>query len=194
MGREYQSLDGLWETHFVVEEPEPGTLYPDRDLEFAERLEVPGYWQEQGHAFRGTVAYRKTFFWRPVKPYYMLTVGAVDYVAEVWLNEVYLGPVESEYRPFNVDVSSLLEEGENRLVVLVTSVLPACPERKEQVKGANLHWDCIPCKQGPINDPLVPSSSSLWYPAPAVATGGIVGHVGLTGYDTFISYGTAFLP
>lgn len=186
MGKDYRSLDGIWEAHFSPHELEPGMAHPGHEWDFSERLEVPGYWQEQGYPFQGTVVYRKGFSWRADKPHYMLHLGAVDYVAEVWLNDIYLGPVESEYCSLNADVSHLLKEGENRLVVFVTSVLPAHPERKTQVKGANLHWDCVPCKQGPVNDPLVPSSSSERYPVPVLATGGIVGHVGLVGYDTLV--------
>lgn len=186
MGKDCRSLDGIWEAYFSPHELEPRTTHPDREWDFAERLEVPGYWQEQGYPFHGTVVYRKSFSWKPDKPHCMLELGAIDYLGEVWLNDVYLGPVESEYCSLHVDVSDLLKEGENRLVVFVTSVLPGCPERKMQVKGANLHWDCVPCKQGPINDPLVPSSFSERYPIPVLATGGIVGHVGLAAYDTLI--------
>ncbi len=76
---------------------------------------VPEYYQDG-------VWYRKTFTVSAANAgkYAKLMFYAVNYVADVWLNGVYLGYHEGGYTPFAFDVSSVLVAGgENKLVVRV---------------------------------------------------------------------------
>ncbi|MFB3879721.1 MAG: glycoside hydrolase family 2 protein [Armatimonadota bacterium] len=51
----------------------------------------------------------------------MLRFGAVDYIADVWLNGEYLGRHEGFFAPFTFGVTAIAREGKNTLVVRVDS-------------------------------------------------------------------------
>ena len=53
----------------------------------------------------------------------LLHFGAVDQIAEVWLNDQYLGEHVGGYLPFSIDVTAVIREGENTLRVRVTDTL-----------------------------------------------------------------------
>ncbi len=53
----------------------------------------------------------------------LLHFGAVDQIAEVWLNDTYLGKHVGGYLPFTFDVTNAARAGENRLRVRVTDKL-----------------------------------------------------------------------
>lgn len=55
--------------------------------------------------------------------YAVLTFKGVDYFADVWLNEVYLGSHEGYNNPFSFDVSGILQPKDNLLVVKVSAPL-----------------------------------------------------------------------
>lgn len=55
----------------------------------------------------------------------LLHFGAVDQVAEVFLNGHYVGRHEGGYLPFCFDVTEYVQEGENRLLVKATDTLSA---------------------------------------------------------------------
>jgi beta-mannosidase len=52
---------------------------------------------------------------------YILRFNAVDYIAEVWLNGVYLGKHEGFFAPFEFRVTDYLSDGTNTVVVKVDS-------------------------------------------------------------------------
>ncbi len=53
----------------------------------------------------------------------LLHFGAVDQIAEVYLNDVFLGRHEGGYLPFSFDVTDSLRDGENTLFLWVTDAL-----------------------------------------------------------------------
>ncbi|MBO4873600.1 MAG: glycoside hydrolase family 2 [Lachnospiraceae bacterium] len=53
----------------------------------------------------------------------LLHFGAVDQIAEVYINSFYVGHHEGGYLPFEFDVTEYLREGENELFVEVTDAL-----------------------------------------------------------------------
>ncbi len=65
--------------------------------------------------------YRRTLFCneRTVGGYVLLHFGAVDQIADVWINGQYAGGHVGGYLPFTLSVEELLTEGENELVVCV---------------------------------------------------------------------------
>jgi hypothetical protein len=55
----------------------------------------------------------------PLSPIYLLRFGAIDYLAEVWLNGIAVGGHEGGETPFALDVTHALRPGENLLAVRV---------------------------------------------------------------------------
>lgn len=92
-------------------------------------VRVPAPWQSQSPDLRhysGVGWYQRTFQlppdWRHDRCE-MLVFGAVDYLAQVWVNHTPAGEHEGGYLPFELDVTGLLQPGENTLIVRVTDRL-----------------------------------------------------------------------
>ncbi len=111
------SLDGSWEFQF---DPSDGQS-PNALAEW--RLaQVPMPWQAQFSDLRGASGvawYRRRFGWAGTGQGAHLHFGAVDYHATVWLNGERVGEHAGGYLPFDFEVTSLLQAGENLLVVRV---------------------------------------------------------------------------
>jgi beta-mannosidase len=136
-GRPRMTLDGIW--RYRPEEDEPGESlgYQDPDLDPSSwpemRLPTNWYLTEIGDFF-GTVWFRRNFRvpaeLRGQRLY--LRFGAVDYVADVWLNGVFLGSHEGMIAPFEFDVTDVVDlEGDN--VVVVKDAAPRDPTEYIQV-------------------------------------------------------------
>lgn len=106
----WQSLNGLWELDGM---PIKVPFVPQADLS--------GY---KG-TLKGTMVYRKSFRWISGHPNrrVLLHFGAVDQIAEVYLNDVFLGRHAGGYAPFSFDVTEVITEGGNILKVKVTDEL-----------------------------------------------------------------------
>lgn len=140
-GRTVTSLDGRWKS--IVDPFENGyydyrrqpyddgyaqdRTYTDKtrlqeyDFETDKSLFVPGDWNTQRpqlYYYEGTVWYRKHFKYglQPEKRLF-LHFGAVNYEAIVWLNGKRLGEHTGGFTPFNYEITDLLKEGANSLVV-----------------------------------------------------------------------------
>jgi len=122
MMRERISLDGPWEFCFDRQQRDA----PDQ-LEHAEWrvAHVPAPWQAGFADLRdkaGVGWYRRTVNvpqqWRAGDHAVTIHFGAVDYFAEVWFNDVYLGSHEGGYLPFHFNVQSYLQ-AENQILVRV---------------------------------------------------------------------------
>ena len=157
--RQTTSLDGQWKT--IVDPFENGyydyrlkpydggyaqdKTYSDKtklqeyDFETDKLLFVPGDWNTQRpqlYYYEGTVWYRKHFEYslQPGKRLF-LNFGAVNYEAIVWLNGKRLGRHIGGFTPFNFEITNLLKEGTNSLVVKVDNKrLP------EAVPTVNADW------------------------------------------------------
>jgi hypothetical protein len=93
------------------------------------RITVPSPWQADAR-FRdhiGEAWYRHEFEvpagWMEADRVIILGFGAVDYFAEVWLNEIKIGEHEGGYLPFELDVSGAARAGANTLTVRVEDPL-----------------------------------------------------------------------
>ncbi|MBI5707621.1 MAG: glycoside hydrolase family 2 protein [Armatimonadetes bacterium] len=77
--------------------------------------------------------YRTTFEWRadPKLPSRVLKLHGLDTVCEVRLNEARIGAFDNMHRSFEIDVSSILREGRNELVVRFLSARKEGARRKE---------------------------------------------------------------
>lgn len=149
-GRNVTSLNGNWQV--IVDWYNRGTgmaIYQDRKAikpsEFVEysfdkqTLKVPGDWNSQNpHLFmyEGSVWYKKEFTaTKKEGKRSFVYFGAVNYIAEVYLNGKKLGSHEGGFTPFQFEVTDVLKEGTNKLIVRVNA------QRKEEyIPAMNYDW------------------------------------------------------
>ncbi len=142
------TLDGVWE-FFPGDSP-----LPDLDLRSAASITVPGLWEAQGWLeLDGFAWYRRRFSLTAVdRPgWWTLCFGAVMDMAEVWLNNHFLGGHDNPFTPFALDATAALQSGNNVLAVRVFDPAVADPEHIRLAHG----------KQGWANH-VFPSRPSLY--------------------------------
>ncbi len=114
----------------------------------AKPIRVPGIFQEALPAYHGVAWYWREFT-PPQNPYFggrcLLRFHAVDYLADVWLNDVLVGSHEGGETPFVLDVTKVVKPGKpNRLAVRVLNpkaepidgiVLNETPHRNKKPEG-----------------------------------------------------------
>ncbi len=115
------SLDGDW--LLCVD---PGNIGLEREW-FAGTLpdvrptRVPGTIQEVFPGYHGVAWYSRSFT-PATKPYpegrYLLRFWAVDYLAQVWLNGIYAGGHEGGEAPFTLDITDIIEQKSDNLLVV----------------------------------------------------------------------------
>ena len=146
LGRQTVSLDGLWKTivdpyengyynYRMQPHSDAGSYFADRNFDVDRRvlyeynfntdytLMVPGDWNTQRdklYYYEGTVWYRNIFDWQ-LKPDRRTFVyfGAANYEAIVGLNGKKIARHVGGYTPFNVEVTGMLKEKDNSLIVKV---------------------------------------------------------------------------
>jgi beta-mannosidase len=122
-GRPRLSLDGAWRYRLEGDEPGESLGYhePGVDSSSWPQMQLPTNWYltEVGDFF-GAIWFRRTFH-VPAEltgGRLFLRFGAVDYLADVWVNGVFLGSHEGMFNPFEFDVTDHLDlDGPNVLVV-----------------------------------------------------------------------------
>jgi hypothetical protein len=116
-------LDGEWS---IAKDPENvgrAEQWFKSDLRGSSPTRVPGVIQEVFPAYHGVAWYGRPFT-APANPNpqgrYLLRFGAVDYLADVWVNGVQVGGHEGGETPFALDVTETVKpNAENRLIVRV---------------------------------------------------------------------------
>lgn len=145
-------LNGSW--NYVTDAKEKMT-YEEVSRLFKHRktkkIKIPVNWELAGlHNFSGSIWFARTFKSNHSSSRLnILEFKGVDYFAEVWLNDVFLGKHEGYFQSFYFDVSDLLREsGKNFLIVKVNSPLEepkkVWPYKKRLIKGIFNHHDCRP--------------------------------------------------
>lgn len=113
-------IGGPWAVRFPPHWGAPAAITLDRLVSWAE------YPDEGVRYFSGTAAYSKSFTvpgsLLRSRRRYILDLGDVEVIAQVWLNGRDLGILWKP--PFRVDVTGLLKPGTNRLQVAVTNLWP----------------------------------------------------------------------
>ena len=93
------------------------------DFDKSPTMQVPGDWNTQDERlffYEGTVWFKKSFQAVPMSDYRtLLYFGAVNYDCRVWVNGKEAGHHIGGFTPFNFDISDLLREGENVIIVKV---------------------------------------------------------------------------
>ncbi len=150
LSRESMSLNGKW--HYIIDVQEEGYYdYRHRpmrdgfflnakpkqpedlieyDFDKAATMQVPGDWNTQDERlffYEGTVWFKTSFQAQvPIENYRtLLYFGAVNYDCRVWVNGKAAGHHEGGFTPFNFDVTNLLRNGENTVVVKVDNTRKA---------------------------------------------------------------------
>jgi beta-glucuronidase len=131
--RNIQTLDGRW--HYIIDpyktgegskyylnrKPKSKSEFVEYDFNAAPTLAVPGDWNSQDEKllyYEGTVWYERDFNVH-VKTgmRYFINFGAVNYQTHVYLNGKELGTHIGGFTPFQFEVTNLLQEGNNFIVV-----------------------------------------------------------------------------
>ncbi|HSE16269.1 MAG TPA: glycoside hydrolase family 2 TIM barrel-domain containing protein [Pyrinomonadaceae bacterium] len=142
-GRKTVSLDGQWQTivdpyesgyynyryqpsdngYFKNAKPKSKTELIEYDFDSSATLNVPGDWNTQSDQlffYEGTVWYKKSFdYQRRPDTRLFVYFGAANYVADVYLNGEKLGQHEGGFTPFNFEITKLVRDTGNFLVVKV---------------------------------------------------------------------------
>ncbi|HKN82062.1 MAG TPA: glycoside hydrolase family 2 TIM barrel-domain containing protein [Pyrinomonadaceae bacterium] len=137
------SLDGQWQTivdpyesgfydyryqpsrngYFKNAKPKSKSDLIEYDFDSSGSLKVPGDWNTQSDQFffyEGTIWYKKSFdYQRTPNTRLFVYFGAANYVADVYLNGEKLGRHEGGFTPFNFEITSLVRDTGNFLIVKV---------------------------------------------------------------------------
>ena len=93
------------------------------DFDKSPTMQIPSDWNTQDERlffYEGTVWFKKSFQAVPMQDYRtLLYFGAVNYDCHVWVNGKKAGHHIGGFTPFNFDISDLLREGENVVIVKV---------------------------------------------------------------------------
>jgi beta-galactosidase len=126
--RDVQSLDGSWEIVFDEANEGRAAQWHTQDvfegLENRREIQVPSCWEEIEQDYEGVATYGKTFTiskdWKGKTV--RLQFDAVNYIADVWLNDRCVGRHEGGYGNFEFRIDDLLNyDKENFLSVRVLS-------------------------------------------------------------------------
>ena len=160
LNREIMLLNGDW--HYIVDVQEEGyydyrmnptpwgffrNAKPQRpedlieyDFDRAPVMQVPGDWNTQDKRlffYEGTVWLKTSFQAQvPIEDYRtLLYFGAVNYDCRVWVNGHQAGHHVGGFTPFNYDVTDMLKNGENTIIVKVDN-----KRRAENVPTQIFDW------------------------------------------------------
>lgn len=158
-GRHTISLDGQWRTiidpyetgyydyryepradgYFKNTKPQSPSDLIEYDFDSSPQLSVPGDWNSQAERllfYEGTIWYKKSFdYQQKDRSRLFVYFGAANYLADVYLNGQKLGRHEGGFTPFNFEITSLVKEKDNFLVVKVDN-----KRRRDAVPTLNTDW------------------------------------------------------
>jgi hypothetical protein len=115
------SLDGTWQ--FAADSS--GRKHPSETSSLYWReITVPSSWQasfDDLREYQGIGWYRKNININSINisNIYLLKFNAVDYLSEVWVNGKNVGKHEGGFTPFSFDISPVIKDGNNEIIVRV---------------------------------------------------------------------------
>lgn len=120
------------------EQTDPMSLI-EYDFDHAPTMDVPGDWNSQDAAlefYEGTLWYQRDFHVKVEEnKKYWLYFGAANYEAHVYLNGKKLGMHKGGFTPFQFDVTDLLKDGANSVVLKVDN-----SRHQDEVPTVNTDW------------------------------------------------------
>lgn len=150
-GRDIRSLNGKWNAIIDLydqgrgmkvyrnQRPKGATDFYEYSFKGGLRLNVPGDWNSQMPElkyYEGTVWYARHFdAKRLVDKRQFLYFGAVSYRCRVYLNGTEIGSHEGGFTPFQIEVTDLLNEGDNFIVVEVNN-----RRTKDAIPAMSFDW------------------------------------------------------
>ena len=112
---------GLRAEYFRNRKPKDKSDLIEYDFDASETLAVPGDWNTQKEKllfYEGPVWYEKSFSYsKREHARVFVYFGAVNYLARIYINGEALGEHEGGFTPFDFEVTKLLHDGDNFLVV-----------------------------------------------------------------------------
>src|SRR6266576_604040 len=112
------STDG----YFKNAKPKSPSDLIEYDFDNSPQLNVPGDWNSQDQKllfYEGTLWYKKSFDYQKKDRRVFVYFGAANYLADVYLNGQKLGRHEGGFTPFNFEITNLVREKDNSLIVKV---------------------------------------------------------------------------
>jgi len=158
-GRQATSLNGRWQIiidpyetgyydyryeprgdgYFKNTKPASPSDLVEYDFDSSQQLLVPGDWNSQDDKllfYEGTIWYKKSFnYQKKDRTRLFVYFGGANYLADVYLNGQKLGRHEGGFTPFNFEITSLVKEKDNFLVVKVDN-----KRRRDAVPTLNTDW------------------------------------------------------
>ncbi len=158
-GRKTFSLDGYWKIiidpyengfynyryeesdngYFRNQKPKSKSDLVEYDFDKSDSLKVPGDWNTQKEKlflYEGTIWYKKDFSYHLEKEKRLFVyIGAANYKAVVYLNGTKLGEHEGGFTPFNFEITNLVKEKDNFLIIKVDD-----KRSREFVPTVNTDW------------------------------------------------------
>jgi beta-glucuronidase len=157
--RQQTSLNGQW--HYIVDpyrngignqpdrpnlngyaknaHPVPGGALQEYDFAQSPTLQVPGDWNSQKPElffYEGMLWYQRDFnYVRKPRTRVFIHFGAVNYAAQVFVNDSYVCQHEGGFTPFDCEVTSALKSGSNFVVVAADN-----SRQVERVPGIKMDW------------------------------------------------------
>lgn len=125
--------------YFRNERPDASGKLVEYDFSKSATLKVPGDWNSQRDSlffYEGTVWYEKDFqYQRKPGTRTFLHVGAANYLSHVWVNGKKACDHEGGFTPFDCEVTSLLRDGDNFVVIYVNN-----QRRADAAPTLNTDW------------------------------------------------------
>jgi beta-glucuronidase len=130
---------GNWRQVWKEKKTERKTDFVEYSFDGGPELNVPGDYNTQKPEltyFEGTVWYKKTFMHSINKNKRLfLHFGAINYLADVYLNGNLLGKHEGGFTPFQYEITDTVKEGNNTIVVRVNN-----QRLKDGIPGLGYDW------------------------------------------------------
>jgi len=116
---------GDWRQIWLEKKPEKKTDFVEYSFDGGPKVQVPGDFNTQMPELtyeEGTVWYRKIFnYQKNGSRRIFLHFGAVNYITDTYLNGKLLGSHEGGFTPFQFELTGLLNEGRNSIVIKVNN-------------------------------------------------------------------------
>jgi beta-glucuronidase len=130
---------GDWRQVWQEKKPERKTDFIEYSFEGGPELSVPGDFNTQLpelKLYEGTVWYKKNFnVSHESSKRLFIYFGAVNYLADVYLNGNLLGKHEGGFTPFQFEISNSVKQGTNTLIVRVNN-----QRKKDGIPGLGYDW------------------------------------------------------